>query len=62
MTLQRINKAQVSGADQIEACKPVFTLSTCPVCVGLKPTGFLHHNQIFDVITEKSDYNIKVCL
>ena len=27
--------------------------------MGQKPVGFLHYNQIFDVIIEKSDYDIK---
>ena len=36
-----------------------ITLSTCPVWVGRKSTGFLHHNQSFDVTIEKSDYDIK---
>ena len=33
--------------------------STCPVSVGLKPPGFPHHNQIFDVTIEKCDCDIK---
>ena len=35
------------------------TLSTRPILHGQKATSFLHRNQIFDVIVEKSDYDIK---
>ena len=37
----------------------VLILSTCPIKVGLNPTDFLHHNQIFDVISEKCDCDVK---
>ena len=37
----------------------IFPLFTYQVLVGRKTTGFLHHNQILDVIIEKSDYDIK---
>ena len=40
-----------------------FLVNTDPVHMsnfsGLTPTGFSHHNQIFDVTIEKRDYDIK---
>ena len=35
------------------------TLSTCPILVGKKPTGFLRHNQAFDVIITFFNYDNK---
>ena len=36
-----------------------LVLSTIPALAGRKLTGFLHHNQIFKVITEEIDYDVK---
>ena len=33
-------------------------MSKCKIKAGQKPTDFLHHNYIFDVIIEKSGYDI----
>ena len=51
------------------ALKGVFSLSEtfhlpsphvyCPLQVGQKTSGFLHHNQICDVIIKKRDYDVK---
>ena len=38
-----------------------FTLSS-HIKASQKPIGFLHHNQIFDVIFEKNDYDIKTLM
>ena len=35
-------------------------VSTRPVWVGLRPSGFLHHHQIFDVIIELRDYRYEI--
>ena len=37
---------------------PAYSLSTCPIKVGQMFMGILHHNQTFEVIIEKSDYEI----
>ena len=51
----------ITAQVNLPACTPQFTvaLSICPIKMGLKPTGFLHHNQIFDVMIEKNDCDIK---
>ena len=51
--LQLISKRLINDLSK------TIVLFTCLVHVGPKPTGFLHHNQIFDVVIEKNEYDIK---